>query len=1105
MRFLVFLLALLSGPLILSAQTSSIEFNTVEKKGSLPPGVKISTEGFPLLSGGELKLYDPGWRSLEIPVRKQIVRRTGDTEKVMQLISDSPLWHQSVTVKNHLPLELEWDYTVKPNANGKYLQLHLFLEPGMLSGGSSGRPTRNAGNLTCSGSIADYEISFRADGGQTYFADLRKEGWCRKYLLQAHLPYDPAKGASGKVFLTIRTLPRRDLFHPVRLAEYGNQGLVDEFDNDGKGGWTDQGSNDLRRFKPGLIFSKGVPFDVGDRVVVLNSRMRPRFPEKSPEIPLHGRTAGMLHFCHTTAWGEPNGTRIFDYVIRYEDGSEAVVPVRSGVDVLDWWGIRKKPENAAIAWKCFNGSADVGLYHFRWRNPHPDRKLKSVQIVSRRTKTIPVVLGITLQSPGILDRDGEKMLDEAFFEKTVSEEPEINISTWYPCPLDWNGKIVPGSALDLSALNHKPAGKFGFLKVGKNGTFEFEKNPGHPVRFWGTNVATEGPFPEKKYAPGIARTLAAQGVNLVRFHFAGTDGVGAKGFLNPDGTLNHPWMDRLWFFLAELKKNGIYTYVDWNSGNIPWKFLGGGKKIASAVPGGITLKKASLFSPALIEGTRKMAEIVFTAKNPYTGCSLLDDPAVALFEVTNENTLTMSQFDEPFRKDDPYFLELQTLWMDWQKKNQVRNPVPLQGLPNLSMGKNGRRFFAELQKTHYDRMRAFLRKLGAKAPVCGTNWAYNNPADPWSNRDMDYLNDHGYYSWAPGEGKLGAPNAPSVVKSNILSMPFFNRFPQSRIAGKPYCVSEWNFCYPGRYRSEGLPMMAAYSSLHGWDSLLFYCGAGSFCYGRWELFEKNPRILTHTQLFDPSTWGFSQAASAAFRRGDFARAKNKAVITYTPEDVFEHRRFLENYPFLTGMTEVVTEFLKPGEVRRWPLNGASREEVFQEAKKRFRLKRADEKALFSDTGEIRRFAEPGLFVADSPNSQMAAGDLSSMRSAERSLTDVRIDSPVRFASVAFTSLDGNPLKKSDRILMTFAGDSRNKTADIRGNIHNDWGSAPVVTEDVTGRFSLKVVPGKKLHVFALDSMTGRRLRELPVLRSGDTESFEVKKDTHSLYFEIIRS
>ena len=188
----------------------------------------------------------------------------------------------------------------------------------------------------------------------------------------------------------------------------------------------------------------------------------------------------------------------------------------------------------------------------------------------------------------------------------------------------------------------------------------------------------------------------------------------------------------------------------------------------------------------------------------------------------------------------------------------------------------------------------------------------------------------------------------------------------------------------------------------------------------------------------------------------------------------------------------------------WPFSSRDRDIVLKEVCGRFGVKSPDANIRISGGGELKRFLEPALVIADSDRSAFACGDLSSMGRGERKLQHAEVRSEETFASMTFTGLDGKSLIGSARILMTFAGDSRNKSAQIKGNVHNEWGLGPALTRPVTAEIRMKKVPGKQLKCFVLEPSTGRRLRELPVQRTGDNERFSIGKDAKSIYFELIR-
>jgi len=87
---------------------------------------------------------------------------------------------------------------------------------------------------------------------------------------------------------------------------------------------------------------------------------------------------------------------LFQYVIRYADGSREIVDVRYGLGVEHWR--QEKPKglrDASLAW----ASEGAAIFAFQWNNPHPEKDIASIDIryepkTGNRYGT-PVVLGIS--------------------------------------------------------------------------------------------------------------------------------------------------------------------------------------------------------------------------------------------------------------------------------------------------------------------------------------------------------------------------------------------------------------------------------------------------------------------------------------------------------------------------------------------------------------------------------------------------------------------------------------------------------------------------------------------------------------------------------------
>jgi len=121
---------------------------------------------------------------------------------------------------------------------------------------------------------------------------------------------------------------------PLDLQAWGNRDVVD-FSGPG-----DFEGNGLAELPQGDCALCGVKFLIGKKAIQLGSISLPEELAKAAGISVD-RAVARLHILHGTQWGSPNnakdGTAIGEYVIRYEDGSTASIPIAYGEDVRDWW------------------------------------------------------------------------------------------------------------------------------------------------------------------------------------------------------------------------------------------------------------------------------------------------------------------------------------------------------------------------------------------------------------------------------------------------------------------------------------------------------------------------------------------------------------------------------------------------------------------------------------------------------------------------------------------------------------------------------------------------------------------------------------------------
>jgi hypothetical protein len=162
---------------------------------------------------------------------------------------------------------------------------------------------------------------------------------------------------------------------------------------------------------------------------------------------------------------------------------------------------------------------------------------------------------------------------------------------------------------------------------------------GQPYRFWGVNITSGACFPLQSQASAIAARAAKMGINLVRFHHVDNPWSGNDGSLFVGGqstrTLNPLTLNRLDYLIYQLKRHGIYTNMNLNVSRT-FNSLDGVANADSLLE---FAKGVTVFDPQLIALQKEYAAQLLGHVNPYTGIKLAQDPALAMVEMINENSL----------------------------------------------------------------------------------------------------------------------------------------------------------------------------------------------------------------------------------------------------------------------------------------------------------------------------------------------------------------------------------------------------------------------------------------------------------------------------------
>ena len=466
-----------------------------------------------------------------------------------------------------------------------------------------------------------------------------------------------------------------------------------------------------------------------------------------------------------------------------------------------------------------------------------------------------------------------------------------------PYQIDWSK--TGQSVIDMSEFLESPAGGSGFIRV-EGG--RLVKPDGTRLRIWGVNLTGPECFPPQELAPAIVGDLARFGVNCVRFHHM--DGPWSPLFdKSRDDTaeFDPQAIDRLDFFIAELKKRGIYSNLNLNVSR-QYK-PGDGVRDAHLLGYG---KSATYFNPRLIQLQHDYARKLLRHRNPYTKSEYRHEPAIATVEMVNENSVLEGWVGRRLVGRDTteeratwrpipvsYAEELTDQYNLWLEKNvsadklsEIRREagnhrVERLAPPQFTQASTLRftteaRFYMELERDFFEGMKQLLRdELDVKAPLVGTadhNDSYCGYAHVQSNRVFDYIDGHGYWQHPRTGSDFWIANTPMVNDPLDSTVTQFARTP---VAGLPYTISETNHPYPAEFACEGIPILTAYALLQDWDGIYW------FTYGKGRTQEPNQSWRGSFDFSnDPVKMTHLAACAAMFYRQDVDAAQKTILRVY---------------------------------------------------------------------------------------------------------------------------------------------------------------------------------------------------------------------------------
>lgn len=680
-------------------------------------------------------------------------------------------------------------------------------------------------------------------------------------------------------------------------------------------------------------------------------------------------------------------------------------------------------------------------------------------------------------------------------------------------PLDVDLDVEPGSALDFSKVipREAPAGKSGPVIVNPRGRFAFARRPDEAVRFYGVNLCFSAHYLDHELADRLAERLWRLGYNALRIHHYERDLIDRSG--GPGIRFDPDKLDQLDYLCAALKKRGIYLSTDlFVSRPVPAAVI---DPDAKGTLGMDEYKMAVHVNQRAFEDFKDFSRSLLGHVNPYTGLRYADDPALAWLSLVNEDNPGnfIGRLEGRLRD------EWQQAWNQWlaarypdrgalgaalgklpDGQDPAAGNIPLQNVHSRAPAATVFNvFLAEVESDFFERTRRFLRdELGCQALLTDLN-AWTNPVQFQAVRSkFDYVDDHFYvdhpkFLERPWSLPSSCPNTSPVAGGASGG----RRCAFTRIFGKPFTITEFNYSSPGRFRGVGGILTGALGAVQDWD------GVWRFAYAHHRNNIAEPGPLNY---FDVSADPLNQAAERAslclFLRGDLQAAEHAIAITATSGQLLDspvHSR--DKTPAWDGMAWLArVGWSLDGETKplpnqlNLPLAGAADDPFGKDAAGSI-LGAIRERGWLppknrSDPGSMRYQSPNGEVTIDAPediltlDTPRTAGGFApaGKRITTRAATIEILDTD---ATVWISSLDNNAIPVSSRLLITHLTDLQNTGARYAGRDRKvllAWGGLPHLVQAGRARITLRMEDPAAAEVYAL-STAGKRLAEIPATAS----------------------
>ena len=497
-------------------------------------------------------------------------------------------------------------------------------------------------------------------------------------------------------------------------------------------------------------------------------------------------------------------------------------------------------------------------------------------------------------------------------------------------------------------------------------------------------------------------------------------------------------------------------------------------------------------------------------KNPYTGNTYANEPAVGFVEVNNENSI-LSRWTALSTLTGDHRAALATQWRDFLKKNnKSRNWDIYKIIDDFDTKATPEqkemffKFLVETELSYAKEMVDYLKNdIGIKMPVSVSQASYSGMVGVYREAKFaDFIDMHAYWQHPRWLGRAWDRNNWMIVNSSMAADErggTLIRFTQHRVKGMPLTISEYDHPAPSFYCAEMYPIMNSLAALQDWDGIYHFN------------YNPNSKIGEINGYFSASGHPLKQVflpvGAILYRMPTISVAPSVVTMSVPESDALDQLIAFDKKQSTNAQhTDYVWK--KAGWIDALTVLRRTEVEFGGDGLKLSgQVPDEPDSSWISETGEIiwsNQDSAQAVFAVNAAAVKVAVGYIGD-RTIDLGNVVIAMDSTeTNWGAVTLTTVDGKSLDESSKVLLVAAGRAENTGMiwnEAKNSISTNWGEAPTIVEGIPVKISLREMD--KFKLFALDP-EGNKSDEIKTVKRRSLQELHLGAQYKTLWYLLTR-